>query len=273
MLTQILIPAQKKHAIVAMALGVDFKKALDSSKIQQLAEVYESSDLIKKELPVKAPLAGVSFSFESKTFLGATEKTNGYDFREIDVQGNILWNVSVRPDFIACNCMAYDRWNNVKEKAISLLVPFLERLQDLDTSILAIGLEYQDLFTAADAAPRNITNVAFKKDTDFLPRSVFEHTDAWHVHHGWFQKSPKNRRTLNNLQIEVESDKAGKQNLIKVNGQHKLYSFLSSTDEPMDICISDLDQILSFLHQINKDVLIKLLSEDLLSSINIKYES
>lgn len=273
MLTQILIPAQKKHAIVAMALGVDFKKSLSSSKIEQLVKVYESSDFIKKELPVKAPLAGVSFNFESKTFSGATEKTNGFDFREIDVQDNILWNVSVRPDFIACNCMAYDRWNTVKEKAISLLNPFLDKLEDLDTSILAVGLEYQDLFTASEAAPQNITNIAFKKDTDFLPRFVFEHADAWHVHHGWFQKSPKNRRTLNNLQIEVESDKTGKQNTIKINGQHKLYSFSSSTGEPMNIYKSDFDQILGFLHQINKDTLIKLLSQDILSSINLKYES
>jgi len=259
-----------------MAIGIEWAAPLNETQLAELQKVYDGTPEIKEFLPQHVPLQ--SFSFEHVTQVGVdapqlqavqaprfVTQVGGFDLRRLEPGGKISWVTSIRHQVLSCNCSDYDRWKNVKPKALAILRPFVDAALSAGAQISAIGLQYQDAFRLLDGISQEVTKELFRQDGFWLPGHVFNEPSFWHCHQGWFSKGPDERRVLNNVTTDV-SDVNGTC-FARIGGQHRVFSASFDATTPLTIDASDIDRILECLHDENKKVLNGMLSDRALEAI------
>jgi len=135
-------PVGGNHAIEVMAIGIEWATPLDDGRLQALKDIYTESLDLRNTFPQFAPVQ--AFLIQAAHQFGAAGADSqsgvkpenvtppqflttaaGFDARLIDSDGKISWVVSVRPGLLSCSCFAYDRWKNIKPKALDALRPFM----------------------------------------------------------------------------------------------------------------------------------------------------
>lgn len=270
------------HAIEVMAIGVEWgPNPLSDEQISMLQEVYEANTKIKEFLPtppkqVKAFIIHGEQQLGTPVELGEPDPSNfkppqfiarngGFDLQRFDPNGKVSWLVSVRPEIMAVNCTAYDRWTNVKAQALEILLPLVEAAITNGATVNALGLQYQDAFRLIDGASPSVTQALFRKDSRYLPLHLFEHPSLWHCHQGWFSTAVDGRRILNNVATEIAE--ANGTQYARIGGQHRLFSTSADEKTRIPINTADIDAILTILHQENIDVINGVLSDGALRAI------
>lgn len=264
---ELITPVGGKHAIEVMAIGIEWASQLDAVALHQLEAVYNASPTISSFLPVVTPVRSLVFQLGIASSAVADDQSGGFDARQVNPEGNVLWSLSIRPDFLACNCMEYDRWSNIKPQAISLLSPLLIAALNGGNKIKAIGLQYQDAFNISGSINSELLQILFREDSRMLPRHVFEMQSLWHSHQGWFSISPRNQRVLNNVNLDLIGEYPN--HVVRIQGQHRVFSITSDGKESLPMWLEDIEQILNFLHAQNIDVLKGILSQSILKKIGI----
>ncbi|MBC3916930.1 TIGR04255 family protein [Undibacterium sp. CY18W] len=249
-----------------MAIGVEWIIPLSDADLEHLLAVYKNSEFIVEFLP--------SFSHVRSFVLQMTDvhtgfipenRSGGFDIRRFDTNGTVLWSISVRPDYISCNCMDYERWATVKPKTIDLLEPFVSAILNKGTQIQAVGLQYHDAFKIADKVSPEVLSTLFRRKSSWVPEHLFDMPSIWHVHQGWFSISPKKRRILNNVKLELLDQSPDY--MARIIGQHRVFSLTHDGKESHPIELQDLSQVLDFLHLQNKNALRALLTDQMLERI------
>lgn len=274
-------PVGGDHAIEVMAIGVEWgMPTLDDAQIASLQAVYEANPDIKGFFPTLAPVQAFviqnQFGFpgpdgnvqlEPKNFPPPqfTARNGGFDLQRFDATGKVIWVASIRPEFISVNCIAYDRWKNVKPQALAILQPFVETAMAMGAKINAIGLQYQDAFRLLDGASPAVTGQLFRKNSKYLPMHLFDQPSFWHCHQGWFSKAPDERRELNNVATEVAE--VNGTHFARIGGQHRMFAILVDGLTPKPIASGEIDQILQCLHDENISVINGILSDGALKAI------
>jgi len=272
-------PVGGKHAIEVMAIGVEWTKPLSEKQLLSLENVYKEHKEIQAFLPKHFPLQSIQLqagfsSAEPDTpqlpHFVQSQGFAGFDLRRYESDGSVPWLVSVRPEFMSCNCADYDRWNSVKSQSMLILTPFVEAAVAAGIKISAIGLQYQDAFRLMDGVSPEVASQLFRKNTRWIASHLFDESSFWHCHHGWFSKDQKSRKSLNNVTVDmVEIDKV---HFAKIGGQHRVFSGLEDDQEGWLIELSNIDAILDYLHQENKKVINGMLSNGALVAIGCKGE-
>ncbi|MFP6559995.1 TIGR04255 family protein [Paraburkholderia sp. B3] len=269
-------PVGGAHAIEMMAIGIEWATPLTETQLGDLQKVYDSAPEIRDFLPSHAPLQGFSIQHVAQ-FDAAKQQPqiisppqfvtqiSGFDMSQLDSAGKVSWVTSVRPPVLSCTCSVYDRWKNVKPKSLSILQPFIDVVLSAGVKIRAIGLQYQDAFRLPDGISQEVSKELFRQDGLWLPRHVFNEPSYWHCHQGWFSKGPTERRILNNVTTDI-SDVNGAC-FARLGGQHRVFSTSFDAKDPIDIQGSDIDEMLDFLHEQNKQVINGILSDVALESI------
>lgn len=263
--SSIIKPAGGKHAIEVMAIGVEWATPLGDDDLQELEAVYRSTPAMAEFLPSLMPVRALVFQVGLPGSFVPEDRSGGFDIRKFDPNGSVLWALSVRPELISCNCTAYDRWATVKPRAIDLLHPFLATAMDCGRQIKAVGLQYQDAFSIEGGIDNAVLRSLFRQDSSWLPPHLLEKPSLWHSHQGWFSISPKNRRVLNNVNLDFLEQTPN--HLVRINGQHRVFSMTHDGKESLPIQQGDLEQVLDFLHAQNKEVLSGILSVEMLNRI------
>lgn len=271
-------PVGGSHAIEIMAIGIEWAVPLDETQLASLQKVYDETPEIKEFLPHHAPLQ--QFLIQHVTPIGVSApapqpgmlqlpqfvtQTGGFDLRRVEPDGKNSWVTSIRPQVLSCNCSDYDRWKNVKPRALSIIRPFVDAALNAGAAISAIGLQYQDAFRLPDGISEEVTKELFRQDCQWLPAHVFNKPSFWHCHQGWFSKGPDDRRVLNNVTTDV-SDINGTC-FARIGGQHRVFSTSFDGRAPCKIDAADIDRILECLHDENKNVINGMLSDDALKAI------
>lgn len=243
---------------------------MDADGLQKFEAIYKGSQAISTFLPVVAPVRSLVFQFGATASAQPHDQSGGFDARRVNQDGNIIWSLSVRPDFLACNCMEYDRWATVKPQAMNLLNPLLDEALNCGNQIKAIGLQYQDAFNINGPIDSELVRTLFREDSKLLPLHLFGMQSLWHSHQGWFSASPTNRRVLNNLNLDVLEQNSN--HVVKINGQHRVFAVTPDGKNSVPIMPKDMEQVLDFLHAKNKEVLRGILSESVLKQIGFELE-
>ena len=259
-----------------MAIGVEWvMPPLVDAQLATLQAVYEANTDIKKFLPTLVPMQAFVFQAgldgnaqpgnKNVTPPQFTARNGGFDLQHFDTKGKIAWVASIRPEFISVNCTAYDRWKNVKPKALAILLPFVEAAIAKGAKINAIGLQYQDAFRLLDGTSPAAAQELFRRNGRYLPLHLFDQPSFWHCHQGWFSKASDERRILNNVATEI-ADVSGT-HFARIGGQHRVFATLADGLTPKPITSGEIDQILQCLHDENKDVINDILSDGALKAI------
>lgn len=265
----IIYPIAKKHAIEVMAIGVDFRQPLSDEKLKEFVNVYENSSFLKKMFPHKSEVNAMVVQVNNEN-ISSGHEIEGYDLHSVDDAGGLSWIVSLRPHFIACNCKSYDRWDSVKSISLDILEPFLDYLYFCEIDLLAIGLQYLDVFDIDNVSFPQLNEELFSKSSSFLPPNVFARKGAWHTHNGWFSESEKKRKVLNRFNIDMLDKGLPDKFMARINGQHKVYAVLLDGTSESPIIRNEIPQILNMLHRYNKDSLVDILSPKVLDLIGLK---
>ncbi|WP_211607978.1 TIGR04255 family protein [Paraburkholderia nemoris] len=271
-------PVSGAHAIEIMAIGIEWAVPLNETQLADLQTVYDGTPEIKEFVPQHSPVQGFSIQHVAQVGIGAPQplpqvvqlprfvtQAGGFDLRRLEPGGKISWVTSIRPQILSCNCSDYDRWKNVKPKALSILRPFVDAALSAGAQISAIGLQYQDAFRLVDGISQEATKELFRQDCRWLPAHVFDEPSFWHCHQGWFSKGPDERRVLNNVTTDV-SDVNGVC-FARIGGQHRVFSTSFDATTAINIGASEIDRILECLHDENKKVINGMLSDDALEAI------
>lgn len=259
-----------------MAIGIEWATPLNEAQLAELQKVYDATPEIKEFLPRHVPVQG--FSIQAQFGVDATQskppaiqppqvvaQAAGFDLHRVESNNKTPWVVSVRPQFLSCNCSAYDRWKNVKPRTLSILLPFVDAAFNIGAQIKAIGLQYKDAFRLLDGISAEVTRELFRQDCLWLPGHVFNEPSYWHCHQGWFSTGPDNRRVLNNVTTDI-SDVNGAC-FARIGGLHRVFSNLFDGKTSLKIDKSDIDRILECLHDENKKVINGMLSDSALNAI------
>ncbi|WP_301233811.1 TIGR04255 family protein [Pandoraea cepalis] len=263
-------PVGGKHAIEVMAIGVEWATPMDSNGLQGLQAAYEETATVKEFLPSLTPVQAFALNIGAPGNFVAENRSGGFDLRRFDPSGAVLWAVSVRPELIACNCIAYDRWATVKPKAMALLDPFLSVALAAGNQIKAVGLQYQDAFRVSDEVGSPALKTLFRQNSNWIPAHLLNESSLWHSHQGWFASTSDGHRTLNNVNLDVLEQDA--KLLVRIHGQHRVFAVTQDGKSPYPIAMQDIEGILDVLHQQNKAVLRGILAEDVLARIGFESE-
>lgn len=270
-------PVGGNHAIEVMAIAVEWvMPPLGDEQLASLQALYEANTEIKNFFSKLQPMQAFVFQagLDGNAQSGGnnitpppqfTARNGGFDLQSFDTKGRVVWVASIRPEFISVSCTEYDRWHNIKPKALAILLPFVEAALAKGAKINAIGLQYQDAFRLLDGTSQAATQELFRRNGRYLPQHLFDQPSFWHCHQGWFSKAPDERRILNNVATEIVDVNGA--HFARIGGQHRLFATLADGLTPKSISSGEIDQILQCLHGVNKNVINEILSDDALKAI------
>jgi uncharacterized protein (TIGR04255 family) len=249
-----------------MALAIEWAKPLDRETVEDAAKIARTD----KEIATFFPTERTFPSFEIRVAEdGASVDKKGLnvsDFLKTDAGGRQEWALSLRPEFFSCNCTVYDRWVNVKPRAVSFLKRIAAGALNRGNVIQAIGLQYSDVFRWGSDDAEAMQEL-LRHDSPLLPQSIFTHKSLWHTHNGWFSAAPDGHRMLNTLNIDLTIE--SHEQVIRINGQHRMQAVAFDDASSQNLAIDELDIIADHLHMSNKLVLQNLLSDSALQLINM----
>lgn len=263
-----LYPYAGDHAIQTVAFALEWQGDLNTNA---LLAVQKLAPKLKEFLPDHQLQNVVSINFEAAQ--AARSKVTE------DV-GSVVFS---RPTYLGIprsmtvsrqNCVVivpdYTRWDTVWAEVQQYLALVWELITK-HKPITAIGLQYTDLFHwRADPNELDLREV-FLTDTPFLPTNVFDKKGLWHSHHGYLDQyeEPIKHARLENINVTM-LETAGERS-IQVLTSHKvtlaepLWKATKSGQKGPEL----VAEILQDLHGSNKEILKKLLSQEVCKKINL----
>lgn len=160
----------------------------------------------------------------------------------------------------------YSRWDLVFEDVLKYLSIALEELKGL-RPISAIALQYNDVFSWRDDPESLDLREIFAAD-QYISESILRQKGLWHLHQGYMtdEQEPTPHRLLENVNVDM-LDTAG-QRVIQIVGAHR--AMLGTPlwqghlkNKPT------LVSVFEALHAANKRMLVKLLTADVRTKINL----
>lgn len=197
-----------------------------------------------------------------------SDALGGLSLLKVDGLGNKIWEIVIDKDAIIATCYRYTRWNEIFEQAKNYIKEILN-LINKELKIIGLTLEYIDEFTVLDHSNNSWKEELFLENTKYLPSHIFEISNPWHSHHGFFfnGRDPLNQKILINLNIEYVITNQSIYNLVIRSQQRSLLnSAVDFNETAMD---TSINTAMVENHEINKNLLRDLLSEAALQSINL----
>ena len=166
----------------------------------------------------------------------------------------------------------YTRWLKVWPEAremFGMILPTIIQYQ----KVAAIGLQYSDIFTWRGNNEEFDLSILFNQDSELLPSHIFKLKSLWHLHQGYFDEPEiqinLKHKTLNNININLV-DMDGSLTIHIVTAQRVIFIDKETNYEDWTSKEGVLDIIMSKLHDVNKEILSKLLTTEIQNKIKLK---
>ena len=252
------------NSIEAVGIVVSFSRKLTQGEIDRLLGL---ESFLKDQLPVFSKLQEFGVTVENNQVKAQSSEFKGVVLQKLsEVPGKIDWVVQVSEDSLQVTCGKYDRWKFVLPKALEY-IQAVYRFLDLDSlSINAIGCQFIDKFVyEGNPETYNLGDV-FDVESKFLPRNIKESNDLWHVHQGWFGQisALTNAKAINQLNLTSSLINERLTAVIDHITHIMLGKPISvkSLLEIKEIDVTLMAKVLTEIHDSNKGILKKLLSEN-----------
>lgn len=267
----IITPLHDTHAIESVSFGVEWTQALPPAVMATLESVYEAT--IQSELPSKRPVQqlAVEFNPDGGNAVRSAQAV-GWTFERFAPDGRPARSLMLTPTTLAVTLHAYTRWEDAYASATELMRPFLPLIAVSTGGFSVLGLQYMDAFRITGEAQAFRADMLLRRNSDFLPASVFERSSLWHAHHGYFtelhdQSPAKRRLTVVNTDLIDE-------------GQSRTLRILTMHRTMFDPPLADVEQLyagddtqvhaaMHKMHDENKHVLRSLLNDAMVQRVGL----
>lgn len=245
--------------------------ALEGAKEKLKAEFPESKDITRQSITIDAQAQGMSQTI--------THTRAGYELikRAADNSGSPEWLIRITPESVSLHSLKYTRWEPISKAALGYVEKILTSTGTTQSRISAVGIKCTDRFIYEGEDGKYDLSKLMKQNTHYLTSKVWDSSNRWHCHSGWFDKSSGGLQLLNQLNIE-----SGVLNLsgipkTAVTIDHTMISSSAFGDqisfEISEKGRTDLETNFNSFHEMNKDVMMDLLTQEMCDLIKLKKAS
>jgi len=267
-----LFPYAGNNAIQNVVFAIEWAEQLETSELHIIRGLHESpvNREFRKTFPqVQEPrMLMIKINQDSA---GQSVRSNNVDelggVNFVRPSVNTVGAASKALNVSRQSCMAviseYTRWDLVWLEVrnwLILVMPTILKKRPVTT----FGLQYTDVFQwKADPASLVVSEV-LSKNSDYLPKNVFDSKSLWHSHHGFLKKeqAPIPHDLLENVNVNMLENNG--QRSIQIVTSHRVTLATPSwkVDEP-------LDQLMPSLHLRNKAIIGNLLTPAVQATIKL----
>ena len=259
-----------------MSIGILFQSAFDSGFAEKFPLIKEEfkADFSKCE-PVQQFVLnfGVAQPFPLPPSLPAPQNPSGVTFTNVKADGNPARLFRILNNTISFHITEYTSWKEAKSLALNYIDRSLMKLATIDTNpATAIVVRYFDRFTFDGDPKTALAENLLRDDTDLVVARVFGSGPYWHCNSGWYQPLVNENIALNNLNIASAPMEATSSVTIDHTNLYALAKPCNSLSE-LKRGTNDrppLEDILNKQHEVNVEVLQKLLIPEILKAIGLK---
>lgn len=193
-------PIKPNHSINEVVFVVTFSQPLSEKNLQMLLQL---EDILKEKLPKMDSHQGAEIRVNSKGQIEPqVSKLSSLTFKRLNIKNELEWLLRIEGNFIAVNCLDYDRWKNIWPMAHEYLKLASQKLISPENPIETLALQYIDRFIFDDQVELYKTSTIFDNESEYLNKKVTKAGPFWHIHQGWFDNTKEfNLRILNRLNI------------------------------------------------------------------------
>lgn len=256
-----LYPFAGAHAVQSAAFAFEWPQPLSE---KEFADVLDLHEKLKASLPSVTQNKALMIEIAGGSPV-STQGTGSIVFTRPALGGTGAPSriLEISRDKCVGQINEYTRWDSVWKEVLGwfeIVAPVLVKAHPVRN----IGLQYNDVFYWR-ASPESLDlRQVFRTDSPYLPPHVFELSDLWHSHHGYFVQLEKHR-LLENINVNL-LDELGQRSVL-ISTVHKA-EFASLIFNAEDL-LSTVSNLIPDLHKRNKDVLGKLLTKEVADTIKL----
>lgn len=263
-------PIADNHAIQEAVIGVRLFEQVNE-------EVFEKAVSLAGELAAKHDLPGrlrldpLSLMFGRQSISpgsSALEVTPGMLFQRTNSSGEMQEELTLERSAVTYRTRNYKRWADVVTLIDGILAPVTDVLCSGKPEEVSVAeLRCLDVFTSSSEPPPMLSEL-ISAECPYISSHLMGMNDLLHLHSGWFEDRRENRRTLVNLNIDLNDVEKGVRHasifqMISVQAQEK-GSLLSNSEISVSIA-----EVFAGLHKRDKNLLSQILNADLQDKINL----
>ena len=271
------LPFNDKHSIQEAQVSILFLGQFDRQSIEATRGVAQAE--LSDVLPRAAEVRGGSLRIEindsaARVPLGTMQSDLvGFEFSKVLANGQRARVLQLANKSLSVSFMDYLSWQAARKDALHYLRAVLASLPLDQNPVVAFSLRFIDRYTFNGDPREARADLLFKKETPHITPYTFEAGANWHCNTGWFDATSEetNDRVLHNL--NVASSLVDLSSTVTINHQatrylgfprHSAKALLASANDSFGM-VNALDS----LHDQNKNILVQLLTPDMLAKIGI----
>ncbi len=260
------IAARSTHAVQAAMFVLELPAPIPTEIIQKASLHYENTTALKEFFPIKAENRGMLINISQDTVgVNSTDGISGITLQRMGADGIPEYVFSMQDNQLAFTCNKYTRWKEISPKAIDFLNQFSSFVCPVP-GIAVIALQYVDEFLVTGNLPEYRSSILFNAKSARLPATIFNGSDFWHNHAGWFDTNQNEERVLNNLNVSYYPQQPDK-NAVQIVSAHK--EILKTPLLEHNALRGLMTNSFKTLHDMNKEMFKEFLNRQTLDSIGL----
>ncbi|MCB0066951.1 MAG: TIGR04255 family protein [Caldilineaceae bacterium] len=260
-----LFPHAGDHSIQNAVLAVEWSPEIDATQLESIRGAAHGLVQDFKEETQQTIRVSFSNAPGNVPTSAPAPEISGYAYSRFSPAGELQKQVQISRGSCLIVVADYQRWKQLIADVKSVFAVVLSALP-ASVTISTVGLQYSDRFIwKANAETLDLREV-FRANSPYLTAHSLDCKQAWHSHHGYFEKSvvPTPHNRLDIININVVDEPSGR--AIQVLTSHR-----AALDGPLQAA-GALDQVVAMqdaLHDLNKGIFRELLTEPLLQKIHL----
>lgn len=248
-------PFTEAHAIAWVDVAVIFEDKLSTDQQEDLRVAF-AAILTDEGFSAAEPGDGGEVAFERK-----------------GLGGEITEEVHIHRGYVHAMWNEYRGWTHTRDATIRRMGPVIERVRDGRLEAMGIGMAFRDVFLNETPDEYDMLDV-FRPGSRFLPAIAFESGEVWKQSSNWVADTTYSSLAIQaKIAFSEESDDSDDDD----DGMHVteiLHRQSTYGNEDADPSVEWSEDVvrerLNKLHQQNKDVMLELLSDEMISKIGLK---
>ena len=258
------------NALLRVVFIVQFAEEFSSQDFERFDEASKSW---REVLPRRSVSNAVLLQPNSHRVAFDEEKIVGLTYEALAKDGEVEFGLRFDGSRILFVASRYSHWRNIWSQAKGLLEMALDLVSD-DNLVVSYATEYSDLFRATGNYFDFDAKEILRTDSRFIPSHVFERTENFHFHTGFFETldEPAQHRVLTRINADLRDntdERARDLSIVlfhQMSPPHKPWT--GNAQLPKEVLNRGLRNF-ETLHDVDKRMLLELLNDDMSQSIGL----
>ncbi|NTG19403.1 TIGR04255 family protein [Agrobacterium rhizogenes] len=266
------VPKSGAHALVEVVWGLTFSRPFSQSEIESAIK----ERVRWSELPRVSRTSGFQFilgnAAPAPDFQFPIAPGGGVSFDRVNPDGTLAWRLKFDQNNIFVSCLQYTRWADIWPKVQDFLNNACDLAVSEDNLVTSAIMQFIDVFEWEGDKSEYSTGELLNPESRLIPSAVFDRSQFWHLHQGWFDDETARGIARIHQRIDIDGVEDGEGlPIVKIDSyiQHQLHT----VKESKAIFASGwIEEIFGEMHQEGKRMIASLLTPDMARRIDLNVE-